>query len=232
MSAFASCLLQPARFFWWFSTTASLAPTNPQCSCEADNFGPAICRHARSGLGARFDPIESGVFEAKLQGAITAALCWAHARRQFFELADIAAKARRGKNAAAISPVGLAAVKRIDALFDIERDINMPAHRIKLPVGIEEADDAFRLLERLNQTVQQDAIEATVLPSNAALVVFAKGVHEQPPADPRQPDSAAHSPPFRQGPNTAKWRSADQAAENRNCVAERCSPEPAASRAT
>ena len=40
-------------------------------------------------------------------------------------------------------------------------------------------------------------IEATVLPSNAALVVFAKGVHEQPPADPRQPDSAAHSPPSR-----------------------------------
>ncbi len=39
----------------------------------------------------------------------------------FFELADIAANARRGKNAAAISPVALAAVKRIDALFDIER---------------------------------------------------------------------------------------------------------------
>ena len=55
---------------------------------------------------------------------ITAALCWAHARRQFFELADIAANARRGKNAAAISPIALEAVKRIDALFDIERDIN------------------------------------------------------------------------------------------------------------
>src|SRR6266581_5403828 len=47
-------------------------------------------------------------------GPITSALCWAHARRQFFELADIAANARRGKNAAAISPVALAAVKRID----------------------------------------------------------------------------------------------------------------------
>jgi hypothetical protein len=51
-------------------------------------------------------------------------LCWAHARRQFFELADIAANARRGKTAAAISPIALEAVKRIDALFDIERDIN------------------------------------------------------------------------------------------------------------
>jgi hypothetical protein len=39
------------------------------------------------------------------QGAITSALCWSHARRQFFELADIAANARRGNNAAAISPI-------------------------------------------------------------------------------------------------------------------------------
>jgi len=34
-----------------------------------------------------------------LPGAITSALCWSHARRQFFELADIAANARRGKKA-------------------------------------------------------------------------------------------------------------------------------------
>ncbi len=57
-------------------------------------------------------------------GPITQAMCWSHARRQFFELADIAANARRGKMAAAISPIALEAVKRIDALFDIERDIN------------------------------------------------------------------------------------------------------------
>jgi transposase len=55
---------------------------------------------------------------------ITPALCWAHARRQFFELADIAKNARRGRSATAISPVALAAVQRIDALFDIERTIN------------------------------------------------------------------------------------------------------------
>ena len=57
-------------------------------------------------------------------GPIVEALCWSHARRKFFELADIAANARRGKNAAPISPIALEAVKRIDALFDIERDIN------------------------------------------------------------------------------------------------------------
>jgi hypothetical protein len=33
---------------------------------------------------------------------------WAHARRKFFELADIAANARRGKKAAAISPIASA----------------------------------------------------------------------------------------------------------------------------
>ena len=57
-------------------------------------------------------------------GPLTQALCWAHARRKFFVLADIAANARRRKNAAPISPIALEAVTRIDALFDIEREIN------------------------------------------------------------------------------------------------------------
>jgi transposase len=61
---------------------------------------------------------------SRLPRPVTSALCWAHARRQFFELADIAANARLGKNAAAISPVALEAVRRIDVLFDIERGIN------------------------------------------------------------------------------------------------------------
>ena len=45
-------------------------------------------------------------------------------RYKFFELAEIAANARRGKNAAPISPIALEAVKRIDAIFEIEREIN------------------------------------------------------------------------------------------------------------
>jgi len=55
--------------------------------------------------------------------AVTPALCWAHARRKFFELADIASKTRRGKTAPAISPLAWEAVKQIDALFKIEREI-------------------------------------------------------------------------------------------------------------
>jgi transposase len=57
-------------------------------------------------------------------GPVLPALCWAHGRRKFFELADIASRARRGKTARAISPMALEAVRRIDALFEIERTIN------------------------------------------------------------------------------------------------------------
>jgi transposase len=60
-------------------------------------------------------------------GPIVEAACWVHARRPFFILADLAANARRraqGKTTAVISPLALEAVRRIDALFDIERAIN------------------------------------------------------------------------------------------------------------
>ena len=55
---------------------------------------------------------------------ITPAFCFAHARRGFFELADIAKKARDGKKGKPISPIALEAVRRLDALFEIERAIN------------------------------------------------------------------------------------------------------------
>src|ERR1700720_3660238 len=60
-------------------------------------------------------------------GQIVEAACWVHARRPFFQMADLAATARRraqGKTLAVISPVALEAVRRIDALFEIERSIN------------------------------------------------------------------------------------------------------------
>ena len=47
-------------------------------------FTGIVQADAYSGYNELYDPSRS-------QGAITAALCWAHARRQFFELADIAA---------------------------------------------------------------------------------------------------------------------------------------------
>jgi transposase len=95
---------------------------------------------AYSGYNELYDP-------ARPQGPIIPALCWAHARRQFFELADIAANARRGKNAAAISPIALEAVKRINALFDIERSINGQSAEERLRVRREQSAPLLAALE-------------------------------------------------------------------------------------
>jgi transposase len=84
---------------------------------------------------------------SRAQGPIIPALCWAHARRYFFELAEIAANARRGKKAAAISPIALEAVKRIDALFDIERSINGQSAEERLRVRNEQSAPLLVALE-------------------------------------------------------------------------------------
>ena len=104
------------------------------------DFTGTLQADAYSGYNELYDPSRS-------QGVITSALCWSHARRQFFELADIAANARRGKNAAAISPVALQAVKRIDALFDIERDINGLSAEERLRVRREQSAPLLAALE-------------------------------------------------------------------------------------
>jgi len=58
---------------------------------------------------------------------IREAACWVHARRPFFAMADLEENARRravGKKAFVVSPIAVEIVRRIDALFDIERLIN------------------------------------------------------------------------------------------------------------
>jgi transposase len=63
------------------------------------------------------------LYEAAREGGpITEAACWAHARRKFFVLADVTTNAH-GKFAV-IAPMAFEAVKRIDAIFDVEREIN------------------------------------------------------------------------------------------------------------
>ncbi len=103
-------------------------------------FAGILQADAYSGYNELYDP-------SRTRGPITAALCWAHARRQFFELADIAANARRGKKAAAISPIALEAVKRIDALFDIERGINGQSAEQRLRVRKEQSAPLVAALE-------------------------------------------------------------------------------------
>jgi transposase len=58
---------------------------------------------------------------------IREAACWVHARRPFFAMADIEENARRkasGKKEIPLSPIAVEIVRRIDALFEVERSIN------------------------------------------------------------------------------------------------------------
>ena len=69
-------------------------------------------------------------------GPIIEAACWAHARRYFFELA------RLDK-----APIAIEAVKRIDALFAIEREINGIALQERLRVRSEQSRPLVVALE-------------------------------------------------------------------------------------
>nr|WP_086494237.1 IS66 family transposase [Novosphingobium panipatense] len=63
--------------------------------------------------------------------------CFAHARRKFFELADVEAAARRksrGERTGMIYPIALEAVQRLDALFEIERAIKGKAPEERVAV--------------------------------------------------------------------------------------------------
>jgi transposase len=67
------------------------------------------------------------LYEAERRpGPIAEAACWAHARRPFFIMADIEAHARRkaAGEKSVLSPIAIAVVRQIDALFEIERAIN------------------------------------------------------------------------------------------------------------
>ena len=92
-----------------------------------DRRGEHPEHHLRSFAGilqadayAGFNKLYDG---ARRPGPVTEAACWAHRRRNFFDLADPALRKR-----SLLSPVALEAVKRIDTVFAIEREINgLPA---------------------------------------------------------------------------------------------------------
>jgi transposase len=107
------------------------APPAAMFYYSRDRSGAHPVRHLADYAGILQADAYSGynkLYEAdRRPGPIIEAGCWVHARRPFFVLADIAANARRkaeGKTAGVISPLALEAVRRIDALFEIERSIN------------------------------------------------------------------------------------------------------------
>ena len=107
------------------------APPAAMFYYSRDRSGAHPVRHLADYAGILQADAYSGynkLYEAdRRPGPIIEAGCWVHARRPFFVLADIATNARRkaeGKTAGVISPLALEAVRRIDALFEIERSIN------------------------------------------------------------------------------------------------------------
>ena len=91
---------------------------HPQAHLE--KYAGILQADAFSGYNKLYEP-------DRTPGPINEAACWAHARRKFFELADLTKIAKRkaqGGKPAFASPMALEAVRRIDVLFDIERDIN------------------------------------------------------------------------------------------------------------
>ena len=51
------------------------------------------------------------------------------------------------------------------------------AHRVQLAIAVDETDHPLGLLKRLNQPVQQDAIETPVRETNAIVMMLVEGVH-------------------------------------------------------
>jgi transposase len=73
-----------------------------------------------------FDGYRQLYVAGRSPGRIIEAACWVHARRPFFVMADLDENARRraaGKKEIPLSPIAIEVVRRIDALFEIERPI-------------------------------------------------------------------------------------------------------------
>jgi transposase len=74
-------------------------------------------------------------------GTITEAACWAHGRRKFYVLADVAK-----------APIAIEAVRRIDTLFDLERDINGLSPEQRLAARVQRAAPLIAELEAWMRT--------------------------------------------------------------------------------
>ena len=84
------------------------------------NYAGILQADAYGGFAPLYDPKRS-------PRPITEAACWSHGRRKFFVLADLANSAPGEKHGA---PLALEAVRQIDAIFAIEREINgLPAEQ-------------------------------------------------------------------------------------------------------
>jgi transposase len=118
------------RFWTYVRDDAPFGGTDPPAAVffySPDRSGTHPERHLSSYAGlmqadayAGFNRLYEGV---RKPGPIIEAACWAHARRKYFDLARLAH-----------APIAIEAVKRIDELFAIEREINGLAADARLSV--------------------------------------------------------------------------------------------------
>jgi transposase len=123
-----------ARLWVYVRDDRPFAGTDPPAALfhySRDRRGDHPRAHLASWSGILQADAYGGYGELYAPGRIPAPVleagCFAHARRKFFELADVASAARkksRWEHAGMIYPIALEAVQRIDALFDVERAIN------------------------------------------------------------------------------------------------------------
>jgi len=107
----------PAAVFFYSADRAGIHPEQ-----HLAGYCGILQADAYAGFNTVYKPDREG-------GPIIEAACWAHGRRNFFELADIASPARNQKKPATISPMAFEAVQKIDAVFVAERSINgLPPH--------------------------------------------------------------------------------------------------------
>jgi len=89
----------PAAVFFYSRDRASIHPEQ-----HLAGYCGILQADAYAGFNALYEP-------DRKPGPVTEAGCWAHARRKFFKLADIAAKAREQKPTT-ISPIAFEAVRK------------------------------------------------------------------------------------------------------------------------
>jgi transposase len=103
------------------------APPGAIFHYSPDRGGKHPCQHLKGYAGILQADAYAGFndlyHEGRKPGPITEAACWAHGRRKLFVLADLAK-----------APLAIEAVRRIDAIFDVEREINGLAAEQRLAI--------------------------------------------------------------------------------------------------
>jgi transposase len=93
------------------------APPGAIFHYSPDRGGKHPCHHLKGYVGILQADAYAGFndlyHEGRKPGPIIEAACWAHGRRKLFVLADLSK-----------APLAIEAVRRIDAIFDVEREIN------------------------------------------------------------------------------------------------------------